>query len=317
MNRRNFITRTGAGVGVSVSGAGVGTVYATNGSTTDEPTVVTTVEATGTHGFFTYNSETPGGKNQTALLDIDNEPITVEGTIQISGEIYDNGTWQMTSVSLPTYSSTEYDVSLDFVAIDHSTPGTFDPENGTVTAPLTLDMESDEITTTGWPIDLTYTSGTSGNMTGHVNRPAETVLNVVLVNNEYGLNTLSDGSAGRSDNSSGLVVERPFDWGAPGSNWFELGLEMTIDDPSALDGVEIDPAAVVGSNLPQDLDGDGLYENVRGDGEFDVADVQGLFDNLDSPAVQDNAAKFNFQGDNPDEVTIFDVQALFQQLSDS
>lgn len=76
------------------------------------------------------------------------------------------------------------------------------------------------------------------------------------------------------------------------------------------------PGDIVGNGNPaQDLDGDGLYEDIDGDGETDVFDVQALYNNLDSDAVQNNPEAFNFAGDeNPDEVTIFDVQALFQAL---
>ena len=72
--------------------------------------------------------------------------------------------------------------------------------------------------------------------------------------------------------------------------------------------------AIAGDRPPKDLDRDGLYENVRGDGEADIFDVQALFANLDNEALQNNAALFNFQGENPDEVTIFDVQTLFNDL---
>jgi len=74
------------------------------------------------------------------------------------------------------------------------------------------------------------------------------------------------------------------------------------------------PPPVVGDQAPRDLHGDGLYRDVRGDGVFDIMDVQTLFDNLDSPAVQDNAAAYNFSGKDPERVTIFDVQALHGQM---
>ncbi|WP_049997861.1 hypothetical protein [Halococcus sediminicola] len=49
-------------------------------------------------------------------------------------------------------------------------------------------------------------------------------------------------------------------------------------------------------NPPQDLDGDGKYEDVDGDGELTKADAEALFDNLDDPAVTNNAAAFDFNG---------------------
>jgi len=89
---------------------------------------------------------------------------------------------------------------------------------------------------------------------------------------------------------------------------------MTVDNPGALEAVDIEPPSVVGDNPPTDPDGDGNFENILGDGEFDAADVQALFDNLDNSAVQDNAANYNFAGGSPEEVTPFDVQALFSKL---
>lgn len=71
----------------------------------------------------------------------------------------------------------------------------------------------------------------------------------------------------------------------------------------------------VAENPPQDLNRDGRYRDVNGDGEFTIADVQALFENLDSDAVQDSAAFYNFSDANETRVTVFDVQALFTELS--
>ena len=318
MNRRNFLAKTGVGAGVAAAGgAGLGGVTATNADPAEDPSVVTTVDATGTHGFITRDSDTPGGAQTMSLLDIEDRPFTVEGNIEITGKVYDDGTWKITSASFPTYSATEYDVSVNLVATDYSTPGTFDPESGTVTASVTLSVESDTKTFNQWPIDLTFTSGTSGDMTGTVNRETESVLDVTLVNNEYPSSAVVPlESATHSQNASPSLVERPLGWGPSGTNWFELGLEMTVDDPGGLDEIEVEPQAVVGSNSPQDLDGDGHFEDIRGDGEFDVSDVQTLFDNLDNPTVQNHSANYNFSGGSPREVTVFDVQSLFSKLGD-
>ena len=321
MDRRDFLAKTGAGTGVVVTGsAGVGGVSGATASSADGPNVVTTVEATGTRGFIAVQSDNSDAEKQIPLSDGENEQVTVlgtqvtvQGTVQLSGEVYNDGTWQMTSVSFPTYVVGEDDWSMNIVATEHTEPGTFDPESGVVTAPLTLDIKLDgalEQSIFPDPFGLTLTSGTSGNMVGRLNRPGNSVLAVTLVNNEFGKITLSQ-------NGAGLAEYRPFGLGAPGSNWFELGLEMTVEDPSVLEELDVGPPAVAGTNPPQDLDGDGLYENVRGDGEFDIADVQALFDNLDSDAVQKHADRYNFSGNDPTEVTILDVQALFNLLSES
>jgi hypothetical protein len=67
---------------------------------------------------------------------------------------------------------------------------------------------------------------------------------------------------------------------------------------------------------PRDLNGDGLFEDIDGDGEFDIFDVQALFNGLDSDAVQNHPEAFNFNEDeSPEDVTVFDVQKLFNRLA--
>jgi hypothetical protein len=69
-------------------------------------------------------------------------------------------------------------------------------------------------------------------------------------------------------------------------------------------------------NPPRDLDGDGLFEDVDGDGEFTVFDVQSFFLNFGAPVVQNNPDAFNFSGADPPDISIFDVQALFDLLDE-
>lgn len=76
------------------------------------------------------------------------------------------------------------------------------------------------------------------------------------------------------------------------------------------------PAAVY--DVPQDLDGDGLYEDVNGDDVFDIVDVHALYVGRDTDAMQNYAMFFDFaDGSPPDEVTVLDVQALYDRLPDS
>lgn len=64
---------------------------------------------------------------------------------------------------------------------------------------------------------------------------------------------------------------------------------------------------------PRDHDGDGLYEDLTGSGAVEIADVQALFDALSTPEVQEWAWAFNFSDTDPNRVTVFDVQALFNR----
>lgn len=77
------------------------------------------------------------------------------------------------------------------------------------------------------------------------------------------------------------------------------------------------PPLPCGENPPQPADGfdDGLHRDIRGTGEFTIFDVQCLFNNLDHPAVEGNPELFNFSDTDSEEVDIFDVQALFEDLT--
>lgn len=97
---------------------------------------------------------------------------------------------------------------------------------------------------------------------------------------------------------------------------YEVTIETDDENVSRTVSVEEDvgPPAVVGQDPPRDLNGDGLFEDVNGDGQFDIFDIQDFFTNFNSDVVQNNGQYFNFDGDANNEVSIFDVQALFTDL---
>lgn len=84
----------------------------------------------------------------------------------------------------------------------------------------------------------------------------------------------------------------------------------------AVSETEGPPALPDHSSPPQDLDGDGRYEDINGDGEFTIRDVQAFLEQRNTAIVQDNPEFFNFANESPADVTLNDVQALFQLLEE-
>ena len=99
------------------------------------------------------------------------------------------------------------------------------------------------------------------------------------------------------------------------SNTTEVGAVISNSTLAAVGAAsEAYVSVEVGDQPARDTTGDGLLDDVRGDGTVDIFDVQTLFANLDEPVVEEHAAVFDFQGSNADQVTVFDVQALFNAV---
>jgi len=94
------------------------------------------------------------------------------------------------------------------------------------------------------------------------------------------------------------------------------GLVYSDEKEVKVEASEDQPPVVTGDNRPRDLDEDGLYEDIDGDGELTISDVQKFFQEKDSGAVQNNPQYFNFDGNEPADVSIGDVQALFQYFTE-
>jgi PKD repeat protein len=317
-DRRQMLKTTGMGIGVAL---GVGTTSASRGTgdtskATTESTVLTTFQATAGQGFITINANDPTADK------IEFSGADIEGDVQINGEIYDDGTWQSTLVDFPEIDPAEIadgidqlpdDVEADIQINVPPIEGAFLPEMGLITAPLTLGIDVSARAFGQTLIDITaapsadLTTGTSGGMTGAVPTFDGGTGTVSLVGNRFPIEATGNSLA---DDQLGLPAPA-------GRNWLKLDLNMEIADPAALDGTPddvLDTARLGGIVPPRDLDGDSLHEDVRGDGRVDIFDVQALFANMDSPDVQDNAAAFNFSETDPNEVTVADVQALFDRL---
>ncbi len=111
---------------------------------------------------------------------------------------------------------------------------------------------------------------------------------------------------------------------AVGEEWTELDtgrvddrMQISLDASVETDHLVVGVAPpVVADSRPRDLDGDGLFEDVDGDGSFTIFDVQEFFIRFESDIVQSDPVAFNFDDSNaPEEVTIFDVQGLFDRLA--
>ena len=92
---------------------------------------------------------------------------------------------------------------------------------------------------------------------------------------------------------------------------YDVVVSVTGDEATGTLTVNPD---LTGDGVPaKDTTGDGLLNDLTGDGTTTVTDVQVLFDNLDTAVVEENYALFSFAGIPNDRVSIFDVQALFNQ----
>jgi len=116
--------------------------------------------------------------------------------------------------------------------------------------------------------------------------------------------TIPDSAQGDVFRLSGVLDTADAETDIPGGATIEVG---GGEELSPLPGAE---------SPPQDLDGDGLREDIDGDGSFTLTDVQLFFEGRNAEVVQNNPGAFNFAEDDPADVTIRDVRALFRLLQE-
>jgi PKD repeat protein len=210
--------------------------------------------------------------------------LTGDGAVDATGE----------TVTRTYDQSGEYDVTLTVTDADGGTDE--------MTQTLTVTLEPPEASFSIDPADpaveetVTFTDGSSPGAAeivsyewdltgdGAVDATGETVTRTYDQPGEYDVTLTVTDAEGQSDTAAKTLTVRP-------------------DGPPALPGQD---------NPPRDLDGDGRFEDVTGEGEFSVSDVQVFFEHYQSDVVQNNATFFNFAEDDPPDVSIGDVQALFQ-----
>lgn len=135
---------------------------------------------------------------------------------------------------------------------------------------------------------------------------------------DYEWSLTVDGESSELEGVKSVEID-PEDYGLEEGDSFTLRTAITYGSIAHEYSVERDfvysdgPLPLPGFEDPQDLNEDGLYDDVTGNGEVGVEDVQALFDNMDNIPEED-AQYFNFSGTDASEVTIFDVQALFNRI---
>ena len=128
---------------------------------------------------------------------------------------------------------------------------------------------------------------------------------------QYDWDLTGDGEIDQTDDS----VDYTF------TKWGEQPIALTVTDSEdnthirTIDITVTLPPIGEFEDPPQDLNGDGLYRDINGDGQADISDVQALQQNLGVDEVQQHSAAFNFAGDDPDEVTDADLEALYESIT--
>ena len=323
IDRRELLKTTGVGAGIALgAGAGVGAA-----SAQESRTVKTTFTATGLDGFIAINET---GSSPDTKFDLPG-PTEVSDPVEIQGEIYEDGTWESTSVQFPNISipdrlleqaglPTSIDITVIINPVNRPYTGTISRVEGeevmTLTGSIEITVDISLIDIDPITVTISPTTEQSNKLQGQIldNQDSDfqgTDAALTLVDNEF---TIDDTSGNSSiDDALGLPAT------TPGTNWFQLNADMTFADPCSGDCVGSIPIPVPTDPLPEGpVQGPpaknlsaSLFDDVTGDGSTDVVDVQTLFMNLGTSAVQGNARAYNFSGINPDKVTVLDVQALF------
>lgn len=340
MQRRELIRATGAaGTGLAL---GAGAASAQQEQTeTQQQAVETTFSATVDEGFLVLNGNGPDDQDAAVNIDVS----TIDGTVFIEGEVYEDRTWSSTNVDFPELDPTQlvdasdadfiqdiqYDPEAGITVEVNSISGVYDPgapNGGLVTGDIDLlidaFMPGTMTTGSGIPIDFTFEFSIDVNSGQDITLTTET--SNALDGNASGLNTNSATATVVSNNFTVPKAEGPnlcqdpivgqicvnellnLPVEQPTQNWMELTIEPEWDGapPFAV------PKLPGQQESPNDIDGDGKFEDITGNGDVTIFDTQALFTNLDSEEVQNNAKFFNFsQYSDDDEVTTLDVASHF------
>jgi hypothetical protein len=341
LNRRQFVKVAGAGAGLTVGAGATGAQQQSGADTAVEASFSATID----NGALTLDGGELADPDATINISIG----TLDGSIQIEGDVYEDATWDSQDIQFPDVNpgqlidegdlpdfvdSISFDDSSQVDVLVDSIAGVYDPESGNgglVTGSLDMFIDADLLGTavvSGLDVEFTFdfsidvndsqnielTTGESYGLTGDAANLESTDAIATVVNNNF---TVPEATGPDLCQDAPLVdpicindqLNLPIE--DPQRNWVQLTMEPDWDGDPPQFGL---PTLPGGEGEPQDLDGDGNHEDVTGSGQVTVFDTQTLFDNLDSEDVQENAGAFNFNPTSPDdEVTIFDVASHWKQ----
>ena len=336
-----------AGVGATAGLTGLATGDQKNPDTGQA--VAATFTATVDSGFIVIDGASENDDNATANVSIEN----LDGTVELAGEIYEDRTWQADEISFPDVDPGEFidpedidaapveDISFDGSSIDvvvDEIAGVYDPDadagplvTGTTSMLIEADISGEaEVDLVGgievpfefnFDLDinageeLTLTSEESQALTGAAATLGCADPVVRVVNNEFTVPEAEPRDPGGVEECVEDIVcidvneTLELPSADPTRNFIELDLDIEWVDTQPFA-----PDPVVGDQRPRDLDCDGNYEDIDGDGELTIFDVQALFEHRNDEQLEANADLFDFAGTGGDRVSIFDVQSLYDRL---
>jgi len=344
-DRRQVLRSAGVGATAGLTGLATG---AQESPDTDQA-VAATFTATVDSGFIVIDGASENDENATANVSIEN----LDGTVDLAGEIYEDRTWYADDITFPDVDPGEFidpedldDIPVDDIEFEGSSidvvvdeiAGVYDPDGadgplvtGTTSMLIQADITGEaEVDLAGGievPFefnfdldinageDITLTSKESQGLTGAAATLGCADPVVRVVNNEFTVPEAEPRDPGGVEECvEGIVcidVNEALELPSanPARNFIELDLDIEWDDTQPFA-----PDPVVGDNRPRDLDCDGNYEDIDGDGELTIFDVQTLFEHRNDEQLEANAESFDFAGTGGDRVSVFDVQSLYDRL---
>ena len=247
IERRQFLKATVAGTVV-----GTGTASASDIGT-NSTNVVRRFTATAQEGFITIDADNAQGDGSD-IGRINFAGGDLGGDVEISGDIYDDETWQSSSVDFPDINIEEFitDEDLSELPINLSTDdidddiqvnvetitGQFDADEEFMTADLSLTVDAYakiDVSLTSVELDFDIeinallTTGQSGELEGSASGLATRSGTATLVNNDYTVP-----ATGESVGVLGFEFDIDDQLGLPANdpsrNYFELTLDMDLND---------------------------------------------------------------------------------------